>query len=601
MKRLLVLAIAFFASAVVGHAASPWPSSCIQPISAGQSINGVLTTSDCSFYFGTDSANKYYTDVYSFSGTAGQQIAITMNSTAVDAWLDLYNVNDVAADALIYNDDGGGGTNARIPAGTGYFTLPATGTYYIWANTAIPNQTGPYTITLTVSGGGGIPTPPIALPSGEVTVHEFYHPIFDHYFITAYQDEAANLAAGKLPPWVPTGRTFKVWTGPGANIGNVWRFFSASFAPKSGHFYTNNAAEAQTLRNGNVWTLEASDAFYMMASPTGTCPAKTIALYRLYNNGQGGSPNHRYTIDPAVRATMIAAHWVPEGNGPDGVFACVPLSTSLPPPTGSPFQQDVMHYTNTVLGFASGNIANMDQISLILSAALESLLNSGGTCPVATSVPPLTNLDVIPPTLTITFDFGNGCTVTDEGLHATVAGKGVITLTNIVVTDTALSGNVAIALTNVKVNGVLVANGNVSATFNITLGNAGGNPSYAGTVNITLTNFQLPDGLGFSGTIGINLNSVGTTTITTNVTSSPNNVTIKLNGVTVAPQSDGSVLINTTAASTVGAYAITISNLKVDADVCQTGALAGSMSYTKGGQTGTVTFNSTCNYTYTGP
>ena len=42
------------------------------------------------------------------------------------------------------------------------------------------------------------------------------------------------------------------------------------------------------------------------------------------NNGQGDSPNHRYTIDPMVRTQMIAAGWVPEANGPDGVFACLP-------------------------------------------------------------------------------------------------------------------------------------------------------------------------------------------------------------------------------------------------------------------------------------
>jgi hypothetical protein len=38
----------------------------------------------------------------------------------------------------------------------------------------------------------------------------------------------------------------------------------------------------------------------------------------------GGVPNHRYTIDPDVRTQMIAVGWIPEGNGPDGVFTCVP-------------------------------------------------------------------------------------------------------------------------------------------------------------------------------------------------------------------------------------------------------------------------------------
>jgi hypothetical protein len=315
MKRFLVVAVLSLVLATVAEAASPWPAACIQPIVAGQTVSGTLTAADCSYYLSGDPSKLYYADIYSFSGTAGQQIAIAMNSSAVDAWLDLYSVNDVTASALVYDDDGGGGTNARIPAGTGYYTLPATGTYYVWANTAVANQTGAYTISLNVAGA--------APPAGETIVYEFYHPGFDHYFITAYQAEADSLKAGNLPPWVATGKTFKVWTGAGTSIGNVWRFFSASFAPKSGHFYTNSATEAQALQAGRTWTLEATNAFYMMASPSGTCPSQTIPLYRLYNNGQGGSPNHRYTTDPSVRMAMIDANWVPEGNGADGVFACV--------------------------------------------------------------------------------------------------------------------------------------------------------------------------------------------------------------------------------------------------------------------------------------
>jgi hypothetical protein len=314
MKRLLALAILWLAVDTAALAVSPWPAACITPITIGQTIEGTLTLDDCGFYFEGAPEEFYFTDVYSFTGTQGQQIAISMKSTAVDAWLDLYDVNDIQVPPLTSDDDGGGGTDARIPAGDGYFELPATGTYYILANTFFANQIGAYTLTLTAAGGG---TP------AEVTVTEFYHPGFDHYFITAYPDEAASLAAGNLPPWVATGKTFKVWSGPGTNITNVWRFFSTAFGAKSGHFYTYDPVEAQGLQSGNVWSLEADNAFYLMPS-MGICMAGTIPLYRLYNNGQGDSPNHRYTIDPAVRTQMIAAGWVPEGNGPDGVFACVP-------------------------------------------------------------------------------------------------------------------------------------------------------------------------------------------------------------------------------------------------------------------------------------
>lgn len=56
----------------------------------------------------------------------------------------------------------------------------------------------------------------------------------------------------------------------------------------------------------------------------GTCAANTLAVYRLYNNGQGGAPNHRYTLDSSVRAQMLAQGWLQEGYGSLGVMMCAP-------------------------------------------------------------------------------------------------------------------------------------------------------------------------------------------------------------------------------------------------------------------------------------
>jgi hypothetical protein len=49
-----------------------------------------------------------------------------------------------------------------------------------------------------------------------------------------------------------------------------------------------------------------------------------VVLYRLYNNGMGGAPNHRYTTSLATFNQMRAAGWIFEGNGLTGAFACVP-------------------------------------------------------------------------------------------------------------------------------------------------------------------------------------------------------------------------------------------------------------------------------------
>jgi hypothetical protein len=55
---------------------------------------------------------------------------------------------------------------------------------------------------------------------------------------------------------------------------------------------------------------------------TGTCPAATQPVYRLWN-GRSDS-NHRYTIDADVRDAMVARGFVQEGYGPNPVAMCAP-------------------------------------------------------------------------------------------------------------------------------------------------------------------------------------------------------------------------------------------------------------------------------------
>ena len=55
---------------------------------------------------------------------------------------------------MAFDDNGGGGTNSRIPAGSGMFTLPATGIYYIWVESIATNATGTYTLALDGTASG---------------------------------------------------------------------------------------------------------------------------------------------------------------------------------------------------------------------------------------------------------------------------------------------------------------------------------------------------------------------------------------------------------------------------------------------------------------
>lgn len=115
-------------------------------ISSGGSLTGSLATTDCTTTAGNGSAGGYY-DNFTFSGTAGQSVTITLNSTAFDCFLRL---NNPSGTQVATDDDSNGGTNSKL-----VYTLAATGTYTIRTTSYSPGSTGSYTVALTVTGGGG--------------------------------------------------------------------------------------------------------------------------------------------------------------------------------------------------------------------------------------------------------------------------------------------------------------------------------------------------------------------------------------------------------------------------------------------------------------
>ena len=155
---------------------------------------------------------------------------------------------------------------------------------------------------------------------------EYYYAPWDHYFVTAIQAEISALDSGIFGAWVRTGLGFNVYptAGPPAGSVPVCRFFSTIFDPKSSHFYSAIATECNALMTTVGWQFEAY--VFNVLSPSvsdGSCPVGTLPVYRLYNNGQGGAPNHRFTTDPTVRQQMLARGYVPEGYG-IGVSMCAP-------------------------------------------------------------------------------------------------------------------------------------------------------------------------------------------------------------------------------------------------------------------------------------
>ena len=110
------------------------------PIRMGQTVSGRLTEQsmkapeDQSFY-----------DLYTYAGKRGERVRFTLRSKDFDAYLNLGRTTDKAGgfESLDTDDDGGGGTDARVE-----ITLPADGVYALRANTLNAGQSGAYTLQL---------------------------------------------------------------------------------------------------------------------------------------------------------------------------------------------------------------------------------------------------------------------------------------------------------------------------------------------------------------------------------------------------------------------------------------------------------------------
>ena len=85
----------------------------------------------------------------------------------------------------------------------------------------------------------------------------------------------------------------------------VCRFFSTAFGAKSSHFYTPDANECTTVKANPNWQFEAEVFALPRPNAVGHLRRRRCPVYRLYNNGQGAAPNHRYTTSLATRTTML--------------------------------------------------------------------------------------------------------------------------------------------------------------------------------------------------------------------------------------------------------------------------------------------------------
>ena len=139
--------------------------------------------------------------------------------------------------------------------------------------------------------------------AGLGTAVEFYNAKINHYFITAYPEEAAALDAGtNVKGWARTGGQFTVFTEPAEGLQAVCRFFGTPNVGPNSHFYTADAAECAKVKTYPAWTFEGI-AFYIPTTANGDCGGN-YPVYRSYYSDQIADANHRFTVDLTAHVRM---------------------------------------------------------------------------------------------------------------------------------------------------------------------------------------------------------------------------------------------------------------------------------------------------------
>jgi hypothetical protein len=103
----------------------------------GETVNGTLSTSDAMLPDGS------HFQPYRFHSAAGERVIITLASDDFDAYLFVGRWDGDEFEVLAADDDGAGGTDARI-----WWLPPVAGEYLIRAGSLLAGETGGYSVSL---------------------------------------------------------------------------------------------------------------------------------------------------------------------------------------------------------------------------------------------------------------------------------------------------------------------------------------------------------------------------------------------------------------------------------------------------------------------
>ncbi len=167
-------------------------------------------------------------------------------------------------------------------------------------------------LTLAESFGAAAPVPAV----------EYHNAALDHYFVSHRAADIEALDSGRFAGWQRTGETFAVYPAYMAGQHAVCRFYLPP-ARGDSHFFSASATECAEVAAAFPDFILEDPAVMFVGLPdvaTGACASGTKPIHRFWN--RRADTNHRYVSSESARGQMLAAGWIAEGYGPDGVAMC---------------------------------------------------------------------------------------------------------------------------------------------------------------------------------------------------------------------------------------------------------------------------------------
>lgn len=275
-------------------------------IAIGQTINGALASTDCKSRVRGLAFNS---DRFSFRGTGGQQVAISLSSTTVDTYLYLLGSNKTV---IAEDNNGGGGSDSRIPSGSGFFTLPSTGDYVIEVSSSAPNASGNYVLTLRG------PTPPVEESPDTAGLYDASSSTF--YLRNSNTPGVADLTLRYGPAgagWLPLAGD---WNGDGTDTIGLYN-------PSTSTFYLRNS-NTPGVADVSFGYGPAGAGWLPLAGDWNGDGIDTIALYNpststfyLRNSNTPGVADVTFWYGPAGGGWLpLAGDWNGDGIDTIGLY-----------------------------------------------------------------------------------------------------------------------------------------------------------------------------------------------------------------------------------------------------------------------------------------